>query len=97
MAKITPTSTDLENNGKWTEYYGVKVLIARSNNMKYKKAFRRLTKPYKRTGIDKLSDEQADVVLASSIAEGILLDWKGYTNENGEEVDYSVGKLGRYC
>lgn len=74
--RITPIDDQKTTSGAWTEYMGVPVLVARSNNDVFRREFRRLSKPYQRQ-IDqnRLPEDIAENILATSMAKGILLDW----------------------
>lgn len=75
MLKITPVG-DKAESGTYGTYRGVRLLIARMNNTRYKSAFRRLTRPYQEE-IDnnQLDDEVSDQLLCEALAEGILIGW----------------------
>ncbi|MDX1699244.1 MAG: hypothetical protein R3250_01440 [Melioribacteraceae bacterium] len=88
--RITPTKVEDEEYGIWTEYYGIKLRIARSTNTKFKKEFRRLTKPYqKEIDEDRMQEEKSSAILAEAMAKAILVDWKDFV-VNGKEVEYSI-------
>jgi len=76
MLQITPVDHGKEEDGSWGSYLGVPLLIARSNNAKFKKMFRRLSKPYKKQ-IDKgtIDDDTALDIMCKSIAYGVLNSW----------------------
>lgn len=87
--RITPVNEDKQESGTWVNYRGVDLLIARSNNDKFGRAFRRLMKPYKKDfEKDRLDIEVSQKILASALAEGVLLGWKNFVVE-GKEVQYS--------
>ena len=88
MLKITPIAKTAEE-GAWANYRGVKLLIARANNPKFKTTFRRLTKPYKKEMENETLDEKTSGdLLAQAFAEAILLDWKDFVI-NGKEIEYN--------
>lgn len=82
-----------EKNGVWEDLDGeTSVLVARMNNPNFNKRFQELTELYRsaaRKGM--LTDERAEDILVTCLAETILLDWKGL-KEAGVEVPYSVEK-----
>ena len=90
MLKITPVDDSLQTNGAWAEYHGVELLIARSGNSKYKSAFRHKIKPYKKQ-IDNgtLPPETSDRILSETIAETVLLGWRGL-EADGKDVPYTL-------
>lgn len=70
---------------------GVEVKVARDGNPNYKKAMRRLMKPYAKSihrGKD-LAPEVEERIQIELLIETILLDWKGMPGENGKDVPYS--------
>ena len=87
--QITPIDHNREDNGTWTIYRGVQLLIARASNTRFKAIFRRLTQPYQRE-LDQggLSEEKSAEILCESLSDAILLGWKGFVMD-GEEVEYS--------
>ena len=87
---ITPIDKDAEQNGVWTEYREVKLLIARANNTKFKTAFRRITQQYE--DLSNLPEEKSAELLSEALAEGVLLGWKNfkiYDANIEKEVEYS--------
>ena len=88
MLQITPIDHVKEEDGAWGSYLGVPLLIARANNDKFKKVFRRLSKPHKRQ-IDKgtIDDVTAKDIMVKSVAAGILNGWD--KNYMPEKVEYS--------
>jgi hypothetical protein len=87
------TDKEKEENGIWIHYgkdISFKVARASKVNAKYGKALERLMKPYqKQIRLNTLSDDVASNVMIEAFCEGILLDWKGVTNKEGEEMKYS--------
>lgn len=74
--QITPVDHAKEEDGSWGDYLGVPLLIARANNDKFKKIFRRLSKPHKKQ-IDKgtIDDETARSIMVKSVSGAILNGW----------------------
>lgn len=74
--RITPIDDKKVNEGTEFNYMGVPLIIARSNNDKFKKLFRTLSKPYQRD-IEKgtLSDEVSTEILCKSLAGTVLVGW----------------------
>lgn len=88
MLQITPVNHAAEEDGAWGTYLGVRLLIARANNTKFKRAFRRLSKPYKKQ-IEKstLDDDTALDIMTKSLAAAVLNDWDKLSFP--EQVEYS--------
>ena len=88
--KITPVDKTAEEDGVWADYRGVKLKIARANNERYTREFRRLTRPYqKQIAKNKLDPDLAKEILAKAAAKGLLRDWKDFYI-NGEKVPFSL-------
>lgn len=77
LLQITPIDHSKEEDGSWGSYLGVPLLIARANNDKFKKVFRRLSKPHKRQ-IEKgtIDDATAKDIMVKSLASGVLNGWE---------------------
>lgn len=92
LAKVFGTDKSKEQEGVWIEMgEGGAIKVARMGNPSYSKKFQKLTKPYKQAiRRETLSDEIAERILVDSMAEHILLDWKGIEDENGNEIPYSL-------
>lgn len=87
MLKITPVGNKADT-GAVGVYRGVKLLIARMNNNRYKAAFRRLVNPYKKElENNTIDDDTSDNILCEALAEGILIGWETKTFPG--EVEYS--------
>lgn len=87
-----------EENGIWIPFgktekgqeISFKIARASKTNAKYSKALERLMKPYqKQIRLNTLSDDVANNVMIEAFCEGILLDWKGISDEEGKEMKYS--------
>ncbi len=92
--QITPVNKEEEENGKWTNYRGVDLLVARANTDKYKRAFRKAMAPYQRQIEDEsLSEEKSIDLLTSLLSKHILLDWKNFpdfaSTDSKATVSYS--------
>lgn len=87
---IGVTDPKAELDGVWVDYPlnpDIKLKIARFMNAHHEKTLKRLRKPY--TTYNKSpSDEQERKIFIESIAEAILLDWKGI-EEDGKQIKYS--------
>jgi hypothetical protein len=88
--KITPTNSENEEEGSWGEYRGVKLLVARANNNKFKREFKRLSAPHRRAiQKGKLDEETANSIVVRSAAVGLLRGWKNFIVD-GKEVEFSL-------
>lgn len=86
--KVDPS---LERDGVWTNLdENAKVLIARTGNSNFQKAYRKIPSGIRRMMENEtLSDELASQTMAELMSKTILLDWDGIS-ENGKELKYSV-------
>ncbi len=82
-----------EAEGVWVKLdENTEVKVARMNNARYNKLFRRLSQPYKKAiRTNTLSDSVAEDILYRCAAETILLDWEGL-EEDGKPIEYSTDK-----
>ena len=96
IAKEFGTDESKEIEGVWEDMgNGCRLLIAREGNPKYKKAFTRMTKPYRQQiRRETLSDEKAEEITIKIMAETILLNWEGL-EEDGNPVEYSKAEAVR--
>lgn len=87
--QITPIAETAEK-GAVAKYRGVDLKIARANNMKFKRIFRELTKPYKELiDKDRLDEDTSRTIYLECLAEAVLIGWRNfYVGE--EEVPYST-------
>lgn len=94
------TDKDLEKNGVWHPLgAGVKIKVARMGTSEYNATLRSLAQPYKNIAkmvvdgnADVLSKEDMAVfkrLESQAIAKHVLVDWSGFTTEEGAEVAYS--------
>lgn len=84
------TDADRSVDGVWCPVDDdTKIKVARLGNKRYQRVLQREMTPYKRL-IDKgtVSDDVADKILVTAMAEAILLDWEGMT-KHGEPFPYS--------
>lgn len=91
------TDLDLEEKGVWVEIGdGGSLLIARIGNPKYNEHVRRTAKPYKRQVRQGTMDEKLSAkLLNESMANTILLDWKGIEDDKGKPIKYTVEAAGQ--
>jgi len=92
MLDLNLQGVDLEKAaaGVLIQYEGpIKFRIARANTPGYRSAVRRIMKMHKRQIENgSLSDEQSDKITAQLMAEHILVDWEGLSND-GENFPYT--------
>jgi hypothetical protein len=87
--RITPVA-DTAETGVEQVYRGVKLKIARANNTRFKKIFRRLTQPYSDQLAKGTMDEQvSEEIYLQCVADSILVDWSDF-KVDGEEIHYTV-------
>lgn len=88
------TDLKLETDGAWFPLAlieGVMVKVARAGNPQYKKALKRLYKPYTkqlRRGKD-IAQEIEDRIQTDLLVQTLLKDWSGMPGEKGADVAYS--------
>lgn len=82
----------LAENGKWFEFgEEVSVKIRRYKSKKSRKVRENLEAPYKRASkfATTLPDDVLESITNRHVAEGIIADWKGVSNRDGQPVAYS--------
>lgn len=81
------TDKDLEENGQWVDFGdGVLVKVARLNSERSQAVRRKLEKPYSKIR-GSIPEDISEEILTKQVAEAVLLDWKGVTDENGKELE----------
>lgn len=89
--KLTPIDAKTEIEGAELSYRGNTLIVARSNNVNFKKVFRQNLKPYKQDfEKDRMDDAIAEDLMIQCVAETILVGWKKFTDIDGKEWKYSV-------
>lgn len=82
-----------ERHGLWLDYGDAgEFLVARAGgaNKAYEKALNRITKPHRRAlEAEAIDNDKAFDLMKQAFAEAVVLDWKGVTNAEGEELPYS--------
>ena len=83
----------LEKAGVWLEYRdGSQVKVARAGNQVFSRAHAARMKPHLRKQRDGNMDAEVETrILCEAIAEGILVDWKGF-EEDGKELKYTKAR-----
>lgn len=91
--KAYATDKTREIEGSWEEIAeGTRLLVARVNNPEYLKRYRRIPRAIRQqiqNGL--MGDEQTDAVICRMLADTILLDWEGLSDE-GRTLSYSKEK-----
>jgi hypothetical protein len=83
------TNSNLENAGVWVRCGNGEILLASKTSETYKKVVKRLLLPHETSiALGIMSEEDSDILDRRCAAEGLILDWKGFT-ENGESIAYS--------
>jgi len=78
---ITPINVEAQNEGTWTDYYGVHLKIGRANNPVFKKIMIKVNAGQElRNEIPDPDDREEENVkiLAKSVGEGLLFDWQDH-------------------
>jgi hypothetical protein len=88
MIKITKTDTSKETEGVWTEYEGVKVLVARMNNASFLRALREKSKSTVEGNLQAMATEKSDALMIEVMAEHILLGWKPF-DFDGQTIEHN--------
>jgi len=97
IVKQFAVDKEKESSGVWVPIgENARLKIARANNPNFKRLFRKLIAPYTAAiRTNSLPDDVDDEIMIKAIAETILVDWDGIT-ENGAPVPYSVEKAIEY-
>lgn len=81
------TDRKLEEEGQWVEFGDdISVKVARLNSERSQAVRRKLEKPYSKIR-GSIPEDIAEEILTKQVAEAVLLDWKGVTDENGKEIE----------
>lgn len=93
---IAKTDADSEENGKWfddifEEGSGISLKLRRMTSQAYIKVLNRLMQENRKLMVKGKFPKDVDMrLLVESMAEGIIVDWKGIVvEEGGEEIPYS--------
>ena len=90
VTKESGSTLQKEREGVWVAYEEGELKIARLGNPHNRQVFQRIRAPFKRQ-IQRgtLTDTQQARIIAETYAESLLLDWKGMTDEEGNEFPYN--------
>lgn len=91
LDSLFKTNSDMEKEGIWFDVsIGISFKLRRfggSNANKVSQAMAKYHKPYaKLIDAKKLSEEETTEVMAKVFVESCLVEWKGVTDESGEEI-----------
>lgn len=95
LKSIYATNRDEEENGKWFDSFGgeVQLKMRRFASKKSLAIRSELEAPLKKTFKNRdIPLEQQEALAMDHFIEGVLLDWKGMTDDHGVEVPYSKAK-----
>jgi hypothetical protein len=86
------TDKSLEIEGAWVDIGDdAHIRVARIGNDRYAKRLETLYKPYRKMQrTNSVPDDLARKLFIDALATTVLLEWKGFTNEDGSEVPYTV-------
>lgn len=90
---ILATDTDTSEDGSWMKLgKDIEIKVRRYNSKKTRKVNDRLYAPYQRIlkAGGKLEEDTQDDINTRLLAEGVIADWKGITDKDGNKVDFSV-------
>jgi hypothetical protein len=84
------TDSNLEEVGVWRPCGSGRILVASKSSSRYRKVLQRLLGPHETSiTLNVLEEAIAEDIYVQAIAEGLLLNWEGFTEE-GAECPYSV-------
>lgn len=84
------TDRNLEENGQWVELGdGLEIKVARISSERSKAVRHRLEKPYAKMR-GEIPTSIQEQILIKQIAEAVLLDWKGVTDDEGKAIECTL-------
>lgn len=93
LYKQFKTNEAAEVAGVWVPISGTaKIKVARTGNPRHDACIKRLCTPYLKPGmrVTDLSEETWKQITIEAMAEAILVDWEGITDDQDHTVPYSV-------
>lgn len=86
------TDKNLEEEGVWVDLGGnVQVKVARITSRKSKEVRRKLERPMVRKNrSDELSIDQLEQLMTEQLAQAVIKDWRGVTDDDGVELPCTV-------
>ena len=93
LSKIE-NNLEKENEGVWLTYDGdIEVKIARFGNDRYQKIAEALYKPVKKQlQRGSLGSKRATELASKAVAKGIIVDWRGIEDDDGNLIPFSEEK-----
>ncbi len=91
LHKAYAVDTSKEENGVWQDFdEDISVCIRRLNSEASSKARDEAEKPHRINARNKaLSEETMEDIATRQLAYGVIADWKGIKDEDGNEIPYS--------
>lgn len=85
------SDTKREKEGVWHSLdETTRIKVARMGNPRFTRAFRRIIGPYEvQIDTGRLDPDKAETLWAEVFAESILVDWEGFTDDEGNPIPYS--------
>lgn len=81
------TDKKLEEEGQWVDLGDeILVKVARLNSERSQAVRRKLEKPYSKIR-GNIPEDISEEILTKQVAEAVLLDWKGVTDDNGKDLE----------
>ena len=99
MASIESIKTDskLELDGKWVDYYGIRLLIARAGNQNFNEVMRSLVEPIQEEiREDKTTVDDFAELLILARSKAVLLGWENLEDNDGKPIVYSSDKAAEF-
>ena len=88
---IDVSTLDRENEGVWAMFKGSEFLIASSGSTKFQRMFSKLQMPHRKAIDKKKLDPEVQLdIMARSMSNTLLIDWRGVVDNSGNEVKFSV-------
>jgi len=93
MPKLSSVRTNVEKaeKGVWTEYEGIRLLVARYNNAAHKRAIAEGSKPH----LERIRAGDSDLNLTiqrEAMAGTVLLGWDKLEDDDGKPIPFSQEK-----
>lgn len=99
ILKMFSTDLTAEVAGIWSPLaIGVEVLVARNGTRAYSRDITREVEKYSLAleGKNEESDLVSEAIMVDVMSRHILLDWKGFSDAEGNEVPYSKAEAKKY-
>lgn len=91
MFNIDEITIDKEEAGVWTQFRGSDFLIASSGATKFQRLFSRLQMPHRKAIEKKKLDPVTQLdIMAKSMSQTLILDWKNVVDKDKNEVPFTV-------